>query len=179
MQEVKRLRKKYGINQKELALRANVSQSLIAKIESGTVEPTYGNARSIFAALEELREKEELKAKQIMKTKIMSCSPSESVKDVLRHMKAKGISQMPVLDGANICGIISEKAVLNHVIEKPEKLKVLKVEDVMEETPPIVSPDTGQKLLLELLKDYPVVLVAEKGHLKGIVSKSDVLERIE
>ena len=39
LEEIKRLRKKYHLNQKELAQRGDVSQSLIATVEGGTVEP--------------------------------------------------------------------------------------------------------------------------------------------
>ena len=69
LNEIKKLRKKYNLNQKELADKAGVSQSLIAKIESGKVEPTFTKAQKIFEALDELREKEEIKAKEIMNTK--------------------------------------------------------------------------------------------------------------
>jgi len=63
--EIKQLRRKYHLNQKELAQRAEVSQSLIAKIEAGKVEPSYSKAKLIFEALDQLREKEEVKAKDI------------------------------------------------------------------------------------------------------------------
>ncbi|MBI2112621.1 CBS domain-containing protein [Candidatus Woesearchaeota archaeon] len=179
LEEIKKLRKKYEINQKELASRAGVSQSLIAKIEAGTVEPTYSKAQRIFQALEELREKQEPKAKEIMKTKIIFAHPKELVKEIIRQMKTKGISQMPVQDKGVILGIITEGLILKHIADYPEKLSHLTAEDVMGETPPIVSPKTGLKLLLELLKDYTIVLVAEKGHIQGIISKADVLGRIE
>ena len=70
LEEIKRLRKKYHLNQKELARRANVSQSLIAKIEAGTVEPSFSKAMQIFEALEQLREKEEIKTRDIINPKI-------------------------------------------------------------------------------------------------------------
>ena len=38
LEEIKRIRKKLGISQTELANRAQVSQSLIAKVESGGQE---------------------------------------------------------------------------------------------------------------------------------------------
>ena len=41
LDQIKIIRKKHGLNQKELADRADVSQSLIAKIESGNIEPSF------------------------------------------------------------------------------------------------------------------------------------------
>jgi len=179
LQEIKQLRKKLNITQKELASRSGVSQSLIAKIEAEKVEPTFSKAQQLFHALQELREKEELKAKHIMKTKVLFVKPHDALRDVIKLMASKGISQMPVREKDRICGIVSERTILNHLAEKPEKISSLKVEDVMEETPPIVSLTTGQNLLVELLKDYPVVLVAEKGEIKGIITKSDLLGKID
>jgi predicted transcriptional regulator len=51
LEEIKKLRRKLGIGQKELAGLANVSQSLIAKIESKKIEPTYNKVRKIFDIL--------------------------------------------------------------------------------------------------------------------------------
>ena len=179
LKEIKLLRKKYGINQKELASRSGVSQSLIAKIESGKVEPTFSKAQRIFQALEELRDQEELKAQDIMKQKVVFVKPKENLQEVIRVMKSKGISQIPVQDKEKIIGIVTERAILQYIVDHPEKAVSLQAEDVMEDTPPIVSLNTGQKTLLELLRDYPIVLVAEKGEIKGIISKADLLGKIE
>ncbi|MBU1622358.1 MAG: CBS domain-containing protein, partial [Nanoarchaeota archaeon] len=51
-------------------------------------------------------------------------------------------------------------------------------EEIMEDAPPIVSPKTNLKILLELLKESQLILVAEKGETKGIISKTDLLDRI-
>ena len=55
----------------------------------------------------------------------------------------------------------------------------MKVEEIMEDSPPIISIKTGMKTILELLKDNQIVLVTEKGDVKGIISKSDLLGKIE
>ena len=45
LSEIKNLRKKAGITQLDLARKASVSQSLIAKIEAGKIDPTYTKPR--------------------------------------------------------------------------------------------------------------------------------------
>ena len=177
--DIKTLRKKYHLNQKELALRAQVSQSLIAKIESGTVDPSFTKAQQIFDALDRIREKEEVKASELMRTKVLFANVSESVKDVIQLMKNKGISQVPVMNKEKVVGIISEGNILEKIAEHPEKINTLKVGEVMAEVPPIVTKDTGMKMLLHLLQEFPIVLVAEKGDIKGIISKTDLLGKIE
>ena len=54
LEEIKKIRKKLGMTQTELANRAGVSQSLIAKIESARIDPTYTKTQKIFAALRDL-----------------------------------------------------------------------------------------------------------------------------
>ena len=44
LQEIKHLRKKFNLTQGELAKLAGVSQSLIAKIESNKINPTFTNS---------------------------------------------------------------------------------------------------------------------------------------
>ncbi len=179
LNQIKALRLKYNLNQKDLASQAGVSQSLIAKIEAGKVDPTFTKAQQIFDALDHLQQKEEVKAKEVMNTKIIFAQSSESIKEVIKIMKSKGISQTPVSAKEKIIGIVSETTILNKIAEHPEKIASLKVSDVMEDVPPIVSPETGLKTLLHLLQEFPIVLVAEKGDIKGIISKTDLLGKIE
>ena len=179
LEEIKKLRKKFHLNQKELADKAGVSQSLIAKIEADKIDPSFTKAQQIFQALDQLREQEEVRAKQLMKDKVFFTKRHEPITEIIKMMKAKGISQMPVLERERVVGIISEGTILNKIAESPHKVASLKAEDVMEDAPPIVSLNTGLKTLLELLREYSIVLVAEKGDIKGVISKSDLLEKIE
>ncbi len=178
LKEIRILRKKYNLNQKELANSAGVSQSLIAKIEAGKVDPTYTKAKKIFDSLETLRQREELKAEEIMSKQIKFVQVSDPLKEVVRVMKETGISQVPVTSRGKVCGIITESIILKKVLSQPESAKVVKVGDIMDEAPPIVSPKTGFRVLSELLKDYSILLVAEKGEIRGVISKADLLERI-
>ncbi len=179
LEEIGRMRKKHNLNQKELAEMAGVSQSLIAKIEAGKIEPSFSNAKKIFSALEELREKAELKAKELMNRKVSFAETGDKVKEIIQIMKKKGISQIPVMALGKVCGLVTEGDILAKIAEHPEKINSLKAEEVMEEVPPIVSVNTGQKTLLELLKNNQIVLVMEKGEIVGIISKSDLLGKIE
>ncbi len=175
--EIGPLRRKYKLSQKELALRAGVSQSFIAKIEAGKIDPTYTRTKNIFLALDDLRVREELKASQLMNTSIRFAQIGDLLKEVVAVMKREGISQMPVLSRERVCGIITEGILLKQVLD--EKWGSLRVGDVMEEAPPIVSLTSGMKIISQLLQDYPMVLVAEKGDVKGVITKTDLLGRME
>ena len=180
LDEIKRLRKKFHLTQKQLADKADVSQSLIAKVEAGLLDPSYTKAQQIFTTLESFRGKEELKAKDIVNTKITFAHSKDMVKDIIKIMRQKGISQIPVLDlQKQVCGLVTERTILEKITEQPERMGILRVQEVLEDAPPIVSLNTGFQTLSLLLKENSLVIVMHKGVIKGIISKSDLLGRIE
>ena len=174
LDEIKKIRKKLGLTQTELANRANVSQSLIAKIESGRIDPTYTKTQKIFAALSELEKKEEIKAEQIMTTKIISVAPTDSIKDAISKMKKSQISQLPVIDSHKLVGVVSESTILDAMLNS----KGNNVEDVMQEAPPILSKSTSIQVVSSLLRHFPIVIVSEEGKLVGLITKSDLLGKL-
>ena len=174
LEEVKKIRKKLGLTQTELANRAGVSQSLIAKIESGKIDPTYTKTKKIFAALSDLEKKEEIKAEQIMTTKLISIAPNESVQEAISKMKKFQISQLPVIDDNKLVGSVSESTILEALLDAKGKI----VKDVMQESPPIISKTTSIQVVSNLLKHYPMVLVSEEGKLVGLITKSDLLGKL-
>ena len=54
LDKIRQMRKRLNLSQRELAGMAGVSQSLIAKIERGTIDPSYSNVRKILSAFEEV-----------------------------------------------------------------------------------------------------------------------------
>ena len=90
--EIKRMSKKLGMTQSALAAKSGVSQSLIAKIESDKIDPSYQNAKKIIETLNFLDKGNDLLARDIMHTKIISVKPSDTLKDAIIKMRKKNIS---------------------------------------------------------------------------------------
>ncbi len=178
LKEIKLLRKKYNLTQKQLAKQAGVSQSLIAKIEAERIDPTYSKVKMIFIALERLKEGQEIKAEEVMNKDVFFSNRGESVKKIIEIMKNKGISQMPVKDSQKIIGVVSESTILSKILKFPEKATFLKVEEVLEDGPPIVSKNTKLTTISYLLQEFSLVLVVEKGEIKGVITKTDLLTKI-
>ena len=174
LNEIKKIRKKYNLTQSELAKKAGVSQSLIAKIESGILDPTYSKAQKIFDTLNSLQEEKELKAEQIMNKKLIYLSKDDSIKGAIEKMHKYGIPQLPVIQNNGVLGIISETTIL----EKLEKFKATdSVEKIMDESPPIITKTTSLEVVSNLLRHFPILLVLEKGKLIGVITKSDLIEK--
>ena len=88
-------------------------------------------------------------------------------------MEKGGYSQMPVVDGGRLTGALSENALLRSLANP--RARRARVRDVQEATYPQVDVECPADLLSVLLTRYPAVLVAERGLVKGIVTKTDLI----
>ena len=177
--EIRILRKKAGLTQKELAKRAGVSQSLIARIEAGTVDPRLSTLRRILKAIEEASKEKMAKITDIMTDSIISVQINDKVKKAVEFMWKYGVSQLPVLDGTRLCGSIREETIMKAMItEKPERILEEPVGELMEEPLPSVNPRADIEDVIKLLiSGYPAVLVIDKGKVIGIITKIDVIAK--
>jgi len=177
LNQIKQIRRKLGLTQAELASRAGLSQSLIAKVEAGTLDPTYSKAQSLFEAIKRLEKKQEKLASEIMNKKIITIDCKENVISAVKKMKKYGISQMPVLEKGSAVGLVSESTII-YAMSTNDNLNNLSVCKVMQECPPIITPNARKSVIVDLLKHYSIVLVSDKGKLTGLISKADVLDSI-
>jgi predicted transcriptional regulator len=175
LEEIKLIRKKLDLTQNELAKKAEISQSLIAKIEAGKIDPTYTKAKKIFETLNTLSTKRKVKAKDIMKKNIISAKPREKISQVILDMRKHGISQLPVVEQEQLIGFISDSIILDAVIEG----KKTYVDEIMDERPPSVSLDTDIDIISDLLRHFQMVAVFNKNVMIGIITKADILNNIK
>ncbi len=180
LSEIKQKRKRFGLIQTELAQKTGVSQSLIAKVESGRIVPSYDKAKKLFDFLEQLHEESRLTASDVMIRKIYSIRPNDSIKKAVKLMEEKGISQLPVLENGKAVGALSEKDVLAKLGSSSTSVNLneLPVEKAMDEPFPTIQESTPFSIVSELLRHNQAVLVTKKGKLVGIVTKADMLKRI-
>lgn len=180
LEEVGKKRRMLGLTQKQLARLAGVSQSLIAKLESKKIDPSYTKVKAIFDVLERLETETEIHAGEVLHEEIVGVQKSDPVSVAVRLMTNHGYSQLPVFDGEHAVGSISEKTMLGQVSAGKDLVEVssLSVGDVMEETFPQVGEDTPLPLISNLLQVYPAVLISRKGKVVGIITKADVLRML-
>jgi predicted transcriptional regulator len=174
LEEIKRRRKKLGLTQKELAELVGVSQPLIARIESGTIDPKLSLVKRIFEVLDELEGKK-IEARSVMNSPVIYATPETPLRDVMELMMIRGISQMPVLKSSKIVGSITESSIIRAILSKGKANK-LKVRDCMDKPFPTVSPSERLEVLSKLLLENPAVLVVDGGKVVGIITKQDVMK---
>ncbi len=177
VRHVRRSRILAGLTQAELARAAGTSQSLIAKLERGRLQPSYETVRAVLEALDRAAAKEEPTARDLMQRDPVWAEPDERLGEALERMKAHGFSQLPVLVKGQPVGSVSESLVLGR-IEQGTDLVALKRQPVrfaMGPSFPTVDGAARRRVLTELLRDNPAVLVMESGRLAGVVTRSDLL----
>jgi predicted transcriptional regulator len=174
---IKKRRLLLGLTQSRFASMCQVSQSLVAKVEAGTVEPSYRVAVSIFEALDRLEannidSRQELTAGQIMTARVVSADPSDMLEKVAEKMVANNISQVPVVDSlGQAVGALTEKILLL-------KIKGARAGDAMGEPFAIVNESTRLNVVRNILLDEPAVLVYDKKRrLAGIITKHDLISK--
>ncbi len=176
--DIAKIRKQLGLTQLELSNIAHVSQSLIAKIESGKIEPSFSKAKALSDALEGIKRKNSKKAKDIMAKQIISVSDNDKVEDAARLMRKHSVSQLPVFEGEKSVGSLSERTILRLLEDSDDPHVVFnkKVKDVMEDSFPLVGEDTPIELLYSVMDFYQAVLVSKREKVKGIITKADLLK---
>lgn len=174
IKEIKRIRESIGITQSELAKRIGVSQSLIAKIENGKIDPKLSIVRKIFDELTTLMEVND-SAERIMHSPVIVSKINENIHEIAGKMEKYGISQIPVVNSSEeLIGIIYDYILLRKLALKNPYEIVAK--DIIAPLPPLIDAKTQLTEVMKLLTKYPVTLVVDKK-LKtvGIITRSDLI----
>jgi cystathionine beta-synthase len=106
---------------------------------------------------------------------LVSTTPGATVRQALRLMSLHDVSQLPVMDGDNCVGSVSEMF-LSAKSLADTKLLDATVNEVMDAPFPAVDANQPIENIAKMLsKTTPAVLVRTNGRLGGIVTRSDVL----
>jgi cystathionine beta-synthase len=107
---------------------------------------------------------------------LVSTTPGALVRQALGLMKLHDVSQLPVMDGRQCVGSVTEYDLVTRGLESTRFLDAT-VGEVMDE--PFPAVDAGQpvdSVSKMLSKQVPAILVQGDGDVAGIVTRSDVLQ---
>ncbi len=108
--------------------------------------------------------------------KLVTISPEETVADAVELMKKYDIEHIPVLNGTEAVGSVSENGLFQKVFSNPE-IKTATVESVMEKAFPVVELSTPVEKLGSLItKENGAVLAKDESGAFHIVTKYDVIQ---
>jgi cystathionine beta-synthase len=106
---------------------------------------------------------------------LLSVNKSDTVKEAIGLMNGKSISQIPVLDGEEVVGCLTDNKLLSKIIDNP-LLKDATVEEVMEGSMKFVALDSTLDVLSSMVEKEKAVLVRDTADKIHIITKHDILE---
>jgi predicted transcriptional regulator len=154
-----------------------VSTSMINQIESGRSKPSYDTAKKIFENLAIFEgESSSHIAGEICKIPVEKMKPNQTINDAVKKMNQMAISQIPIFDGSEPVGVVSEEGLIKKLATtNTSQWKKMQLRDVMTSVPPIVNYDTPANTLGPLLQFTKCILVSKDSKIVGIITASDTL----
>jgi len=109
---------------------------------------------------------------------LVSASPEESLRAALERMRARNVSQVPVMEDAKSIGSVEESIAMGRVLEDASLLDA-RVRETMGEPFPSVAADAPMSAALEpLSRRRTAVLVTDHGAVTGLLTRFDFLKFI-
>jgi cystathionine beta-synthase len=99
---------------------------------------------------------------------------TESVLTAYQRMKLYDISQLPVLEGGRIVGIVDEEDILMEVLDNPGHFDE-PVTEAMESHLVTVPPDAPLERLVEIFRRGMVAIVVDGAEFLGLITRMDLL----
>jgi predicted transcriptional regulator len=177
-EELRSRRETLGMKQTELAKRAGISQSMVARIEAGNVDPRVSTLNKIITVLNS-SEPRKIRALQIMHTPVLSVQPEDPISRAVDIIEKNNISQLPVIERGVPVGCISESVIVKAIEQQRlHKSHQFSVRDFMETGFPTVPPDMDVETVINILQQNHAVLVVEGRIVRGVITKHDLISLI-
>lgn len=111
---------------------------------------------------------------------VWTIEPQATVYQALEIMADKNIGALPVMDGARIIGMVSERDYARKVILMGRSSRATTVADLMSHPVHTVGPNDTIETCMALMTERHVrhLPVLENGKLSGIISIGDVMKAI-
>lgn len=105
---------------------------------------------------------------------VYTATPRDSVREVIERMKTYGISQVPVLEGERVVGVVNERDLLSHLLTGKDA--DTSIEGAIETGFAIVELQNKIGILSEFFSKDLTVLVLQQGRLAGVITKIDFID---
>jgi cystathionine beta-synthase len=169
----------------DVARRVNDPSALVVTILADTGERYLSKVYND----EWLRENQILEAERVTAGRLVGAKgngapplvhvgPQATARQALNLMSTYNVSQLPVLDGGDGVGAVSEQALMAKSLAEPGTLD-RPIGELMDPPFPVVDADLPVDRLTTLLsRGTPAVLVRRDGVITGIVTRYDVLHQL-
>ena len=171
--DIQKLRQRKGLTQSELAAKVGVSQSYIARLERGSLDPKLSLVKKIIDVLTGDTGRV---CSEIMSTDPVTIDARDTVSTAVSLMQEHNYSQLPVMRGTQFVGIITEWDIIQNL---QHDLREISVQAIMSPSSVVmVDGNTSIEVIIPLFENYQAVLVQNQGRIQGIITRSDFLKLI-
>ena len=119
-----------------------------------------------------------LKASDIMSKEVVIASPEMNLVEAARLMNQFRIGGLPVLEDGELVGAVTERTIMQKVVEADVQASKVFVKDIMLPPKITIGPDEDIGKIAKLMakEDVTRAFVCADGRLVGIVTNRDVLK---
>jgi cystathionine beta-synthase len=105
---------------------------------------------------------------------VVTVCPTDTLLVAYARMRMYDVSQLPVMDGTRLVGILDESDLLHGAVDRPARLRTA-VSDVMSTHLRTVKPSTPVAEVVELIDSGLVPIVVDGGAFLGLVTPMDLV----
>ncbi len=107
---------------------------------------------------------------------VYTVQKSDKIREVVTLMKDRGISQVPVLDGGRLAGLVTESRLLQVLLDGGIEKLDEPCAGVMTDQFEVADPDAPVGLFNHIFSQGKVIVVWERGQVRGLITKIDVID---
>jgi len=104
----------------------------------------------------------------------VTLAPSDTLLLAYRRMRLFDVSQVPVMQGEPVIGIVDESDLVMHLHTDPARFQD-RVDTAMVRTVETIAPNAPISDLLPIFQRDHVAIVAERGRFVGLITRIDLL----
>ena len=108
---------------------------------------------------------------------VVTVRPTDTLLVAYARMRARDVSQLPVMDGAKLVGILDESDLLHAAVDRPMRLRT-PVADVMSTHLRTVSPSAPVQDVVAMIDSGYVPIIADGDEFLGLVTAIDLVNHL-
>lgn len=117
-----------------------------------------------------------MKVREIMTTDVRCAAPETTLDDVARLMRDEDAGAIPVLDGDDLVGIVTDRDIVVRCVAEGDDPGEITALEVISGSPQTITPDQDVEEASRLMAEAQIrrLPVCEEGRLVGILSIGDI-----